>query len=101
MNVPGTNSGHGHVWKRPDGIVARWGGPGLCRECREDKERVVTAAADIQAVYLAAVEEKAAIMKELEDVPGATALEKVQRLKTWYQKLSGDMPRAAAEQEKS
>jgi hypothetical protein len=85
MNVPGTNSGHGWVWQRPDGVHARCGGPGMCRECREDKERVVTVAADIQTVYLVAVEEKAAIMKELEDVPGATALEKVKRLKSWYQ----------------
>jgi hypothetical protein len=87
MNVPGTNSGHGYVWKRPDGMIARCGGPGMCRECAKDKERVVTVAADIQTVYLAAVEEKAAIMKELEDVPGATALEKVKRLKSWYQQI--------------
>lgn len=32
----GTNNGHGHVWARPDGVKARCGGPGLCRECAAD-----------------------------------------------------------------
>lgn len=30
------NSGHGHVTPRPDGIRARCGGPGLCRECQQE-----------------------------------------------------------------
>ena len=34
---PGTNTGHGHVWKRPDKAVARCGGPGLCKRCAADK----------------------------------------------------------------
>ena len=33
---PGTNSGHGHVWKRPDGMKARCGGPDMCRSCMAD-----------------------------------------------------------------
>lgn len=32
----GTNSGHGHVWARPDGVRARCGGEALCAECRAD-----------------------------------------------------------------
>ncbi len=33
----GTNSGHGHVWPRPDGNKARCGGPtGGCKKCLED-----------------------------------------------------------------
>jgi hypothetical protein len=36
MNTPGTNTGHGHVWARPDGLKARCGGPALCRECARD-----------------------------------------------------------------
>lgn len=32
----GTNAGHGHVWKRPDGMVARCGGPGMCKECSRE-----------------------------------------------------------------
>jgi hypothetical protein len=32
----GRNSGHGHVWPRPDGMKARCGGPGLCAECSHD-----------------------------------------------------------------
>ena len=34
--LPRTNSGHGHVWTRPDGIRARCGGPRLCKECARD-----------------------------------------------------------------
>ncbi len=32
----GTNSGHGHVWDRPDGFQARCGGATLCDLCRAD-----------------------------------------------------------------
>ncbi|MCK2122073.1 DUF1382 family protein [Pseudomonas sp. PNPG3] len=32
----GTNSGHGHVWARPDGLKAKCGGPGLCGACTSD-----------------------------------------------------------------
>jgi len=35
-NVVGTNSGHGYVWERPDGLRARCGGPALCCDCRKD-----------------------------------------------------------------
>lgn len=33
------NSGHGHVFPRPDGVMARCGGPGICIECVLDKVR--------------------------------------------------------------
>lgn len=33
----GSNTGHGHVFKRPDGMRARCGGPGLCAACSSDK----------------------------------------------------------------
>jgi hypothetical protein len=36
MNKPGTNTGHGHVWPRPDGIKARCGGPPFCTVCITD-----------------------------------------------------------------
>lgn len=36
MSGPGTNTGHGHVWARPDGYKARCGGAALCRECARD-----------------------------------------------------------------
>ena len=32
----GTNTGHGHVWARPDGVRARCGGPQICSECAHD-----------------------------------------------------------------
>ena len=35
---PGTNTGHGHVWPRPDGYRMRCGGPAMCAVCREDAE---------------------------------------------------------------
>ncbi|HJR04376.1 MAG TPA: hypothetical protein VKA83_22230 [Methylomirabilota bacterium] len=37
MSGPGTNTGHGHVWPRPDGAKARCGGPGICRVCSADQ----------------------------------------------------------------
>ncbi len=33
------NVGHGHVIPRPDGVRARCGGPGLCRECSQGMAR--------------------------------------------------------------
>lgn len=38
---PGTNTGHGHVWKRPDGMVARCGGPAICKECAADQAQII------------------------------------------------------------
>lgn len=35
----GTNTGHGHVFPRPDGVRARCGGPGLCKDCSSDLAR--------------------------------------------------------------
>jgi hypothetical protein len=37
---PGTNIGHGHVWPRPDGAMARCGGPARCDVCSKDAERL-------------------------------------------------------------
>lgn len=36
---PGSNTGHGHVWPRPDGVKARCGGPGMCKACALDASR--------------------------------------------------------------
>lgn len=33
------NTGHGHVFPRADGAVARCGGPGICAECKADLAR--------------------------------------------------------------
>lgn len=33
---PGTNTGDGHVWPRPDGLQVRCGGPGHCLGCTTD-----------------------------------------------------------------
>ncbi len=41
-NVPGTNTGHGHVWARPDGSRARCGGPRMCKECARDAAEVAS-----------------------------------------------------------
>lgn len=43
------NTGHGHVWARPDGIKARCGGPGLCETCRAELASVRMHALDRQA----------------------------------------------------
>ena len=33
------NTGHGHVYPRPDGAKARCGGPSICSECARDYAR--------------------------------------------------------------
>ena len=38
--IPGTNSGHGHVYRRPDGVKVRCGGPAICPECAHDCEQL-------------------------------------------------------------
>lgn len=40
---PGTNTGHGHVWPRPDGMRARCGGARMCQKCRDDAARLPNA----------------------------------------------------------
>jgi hypothetical protein len=37
---PGTNSGHGHVWPRPDGLKARCGGMSRCMVCANDARQI-------------------------------------------------------------
>jgi len=51
--TPGAlNVGHGHVIPRPDGVRARCGGPGLCRECSRDLARQrATDASDRQCAW--------------------------------------------------
>ncbi|WP_320533625.1 hypothetical protein [Robbsia andropogonis] len=39
QNPIGSNTGHGHVWKRPDGLKAKCGGPGMCAKCSRDAAR--------------------------------------------------------------
>lgn len=39
--APGTNTGHGHVFLRPDGVRARCGGPALCSDCAIDLARLL------------------------------------------------------------
>ncbi|UIS65432.1 hypothetical protein [Acidovorax phage AP1] len=36
---PQGNTGHGHVFPRPDGVKARCGGPGICNQCSIDAAR--------------------------------------------------------------
>lgn len=35
--IPDTNTGHGHVWSRPDELKVRCGGSTMCRECAMDE----------------------------------------------------------------
>jgi hypothetical protein len=46
-NVPGTNSGHGWVWTRPDGVRARCIGAGFCRVCATDALYMKLRAAEV------------------------------------------------------
>ncbi|MGE3301595.1 MAG: hypothetical protein AB7M12_00600 [Hyphomonadaceae bacterium] len=36
---PGSNTGHGYVWERPDGVRARCGGTAICVACATDHAR--------------------------------------------------------------
>ncbi len=36
---PGTNTGHGYVWERPDGQRANCGGTAVCLDCAKDHAR--------------------------------------------------------------
>src|ERR1041384_3405298 len=38
---PGTDTGHGHVWRRPDGLRARGCGygEGRCQQCADDNRK--------------------------------------------------------------
>ena len=38
---PTANTGHGHVWSRPDGLKARCGGEGLCKVCDEQRSFLI------------------------------------------------------------
>lgn len=42
--APNANSGHGHVYPRPDGMRARCGGPRMCKRCALDAARKSQAA---------------------------------------------------------
>lgn len=58
------NTGHGHVYPRPDGARARCGGPGVCADCSRDLARKkkeegavekVKSLADLEQVLAAAL----------------------------------------------
>jgi hypothetical protein len=36
VNAQAANTGHGHVRPRPDGLMARCGGPGICVACARE-----------------------------------------------------------------
>lgn len=41
------NEGHGHVYPRDDGVLARCGGPGICAKCSADQARKDSAAGSV------------------------------------------------------
>lgn len=43
------NTGHGHVRPRPDGMKARCGGPGLCRECAKELGEAKATARELES----------------------------------------------------
>ena len=48
----GLNTGHGHVFPRPDGARARCGGPGMCSSCSTDATRRTEAAGEALAAAI-------------------------------------------------
>lgn len=78
MRPRNPNFGHGHVYPRPDGYLARCGGPALCNECREDQVeflRETTYEAALPSNPLAALDAKLPITKSTPVVfPGEPGL---------------------------
>lgn len=80
---PGTNTGHGHVWPRPDGMVARCTGTRSCRTCQVDEVMLAgrIAAERVPALrwewrdgsWIGRSGELAAAMVELSSVPAGPA----------------------------
>lgn len=68
--VSGLNVGHGHVAKRPDGVVARCGGPRICPECALDLARQQGRRDDRPIDHTAAIAEAA---REYRDIVGRLA----------------------------
>jgi len=48
----GANTGHGHVWKRPDGVKTRCGGPMLCSKCARDAAGMANIKEDLENIPL-------------------------------------------------
>lgn len=64
------NTGHGHVYPRPDGVKARCGGPGICSVCSLEANRKEAESLDDCAVNV--IGEAADIYWEkLRDCPAA------------------------------
>lgn len=59
----GMNSGHGHVWERPDGVKARCGGPGICTQCSLDLARMSNNEPPAPAPVVSSPNERAAFEK--------------------------------------
>lgn len=66
---PGSNTGHGHIWERPDGIKARCGGPRICKECARDYAQKMRALG--QAITYAEVLKILEAVEPRDDVHGA------------------------------
>lgn len=88
MRPRNPNYGHGHVYKRPDGYLARCGGPAICPECSRDKAEQIRDAA-LAPNPLAALDAKLPVTKSTpvvfpggEVVPGLTVegVEEARRL---------------------
>jgi hypothetical protein len=50
ISDPNHNTGHGHVFPRPDGVRMRCGGPGICKECALDLARKIAVKQEAKAV---------------------------------------------------
>jgi hypothetical protein len=57
--------GHGHVFKRDDGLVAKCGGPGLCKVCDIDQTRLDA----VKAVFTPAIKRKLMQIMQTPDSP--------------------------------
>ena len=64
------NTGHGHVWPRPDGVKARCGGPGLCKECSAQQAQKLKADGGPDLTGFAAGDGRVVWLGHFEDADG-------------------------------
>jgi hypothetical protein len=65
--------GHGHVRRRLDGLVARCGGPGLCRSCAQELAALQVPIGDALIIAPAVLEALAESTRSLFDPDPAQA----------------------------
>jgi hypothetical protein len=92
------NTGHGHVYPRPDGVRMRCGGPAMCNTCALDLARktreeqgVTTAEAGYETPLTQIADLRAQLAAKTAEVEkaNATVAAAVSLLRTWVEEFGG------------